>query len=47
MPAELPSLVEESAVGRLVVPAVTRLLADVERAWNEPETLCVRTVLVP
>ena len=45
--AELPSLVEEIAAGRLVVPAVTRPLADVERVWTEPETPGVRTVLVP
>ena len=45
--AELPSLVDEIAAGRLVVPAVTRPLADVERVWTEPETPGVRTVLVP
>ncbi|HEY5858424.1 MAG TPA: hypothetical protein VIW24_31490 [Aldersonia sp.] len=45
--AEFPALAEAIAAGRLVVPAITHQLAEVERVWTQPETPGVRTVLVP
>jgi NADPH:quinone reductase-like Zn-dependent oxidoreductase len=45
--AELPSLVAEIASGAISAHPQTRPLADVERAWLEPEARGERIVLVP
>jgi len=45
--AELPSLVEEIDAGTIEVKAREVPLADVEKAWGEPEASGVRTVLIP
>jgi hypothetical protein len=45
--AELPSLVDEIDAGTIAVSAAAVPLADVERAWTQPEPSGVRTVLVP
>ena len=45
--AELPSLVAEIGSGTISVRPQTRPLADVERAWLEPEAPGERVVLVP
>ena len=45
--AELPSLVAEIGSGTISVRPQTRPLADVERAWLEPEAPGERIVLVP
>jgi NADPH:quinone reductase-like Zn-dependent oxidoreductase len=45
--AELPSLVAEIDAGTIAVTAAAVPLADVERAWTQPEPPGVRTVLVP
>jgi NADPH:quinone reductase-like Zn-dependent oxidoreductase len=45
--AELPSLVEEIDAGTIEVKAREVPLADVEKAWSEPEAPGVRTVLMP
>ena len=45
--AELPSLIEEIAAGRLEVVARPVPLADVESTWNVPDTPGVRVVFVP
>jgi NADPH:quinone reductase-like Zn-dependent oxidoreductase len=45
--AELPSLVAEIDAGTIAVNGVAIPLADVERAWTQPEPAGVRTVLVP
>jgi NADPH:quinone reductase-like Zn-dependent oxidoreductase len=45
--AELPSLVDEIDAGTIAVSAAAVPLADVERAWTQPEPAGVRTVLVP
>jgi NADPH:quinone reductase-like Zn-dependent oxidoreductase len=45
--AELPSLIDEIAAGNLGIRTNVVPLAEVEAAWNAPETPGVRTVLVP
>jgi NADPH:quinone reductase-like Zn-dependent oxidoreductase len=45
--AELPSLVAEIDAGTIEVKAREVPLAEVERAWSEPEASGVRTVLIP
>jgi NADPH:quinone reductase-like Zn-dependent oxidoreductase len=45
--AELPSLIEEIASGAIAVQPNSVPLADVERAWLEPDRPGERTVLVP
>jgi NADPH:quinone reductase-like Zn-dependent oxidoreductase len=45
--AELPSLVEEIAVGAIHIETTTAPLAAVETVWCLPDTPGVRTVLVP
>lgn len=45
--AELPSLVEEISAGTIEVHPNTIRLADVARAWVQPDVRGERTVLVP
>ena len=45
--AELPALIDEINAGTIAVKANTMPLADVERAWTQPEVPGERTVLVP
>ena len=45
--AELPSLVEEIGAGNLEINVRSVRLADIEVAWNAPETPGVRTVVIP